>query len=90
MVWIGYNIELAELVYAMFKWFWTIFSLGAPESSKQDYKNNSCTQFAREGAGLWPIYNSYVKERKLFTRKFAQRILNHLGFATSAIKLCFM
>ena len=24
-------------------------------SSKQNYKNNSCTQFAREDVGLWPF-----------------------------------
>ena len=59
---------------------------------KQNYKNNSCTQFAREDVSLWPFYNSYVKKRKLFTTKFSQTILrNHLGFiTTSAIKLCFM
>ena len=28
---------------------------------KQDYKNNSCTQFAREVVGLWSIYNLYKK-----------------------------
>ena len=43
-------------------------------SSKQNYKNNLCTQFAGEDAGLWPFYNSYVKKRKLFTRKFSQTI----------------
>ena len=31
-----------------------------------------------------------LKKRKLFTTKFSQTILrNHLGFTTSAIKLCF-
>ena len=30
-------------------------------SSKQNYKNNSCTQFAREVVRFCPIYNSYVK-----------------------------
>ena len=56
-----------------------------------NYKNNSCTQFARENVGLWIFYNSYVKKLKLFNRKFSQTILrNHLGFTTSAIKLCFM
>ena len=61
-------------------------------SSKQNYKNNSCTQFAREDVDLWPFYNSHVQKRKLFTRKSFQTILkNQLGFiTTSAIKLCFM
>ena len=62
------------------------------ETSKQNYKNNSCTQFAREDVGLWPFYNSYVKKKgKLFTTKFSQAILrNHLGLiTTSEIKLCF-
>ena len=54
-------------------------------------KNNSCTQRARQGVGLRAFYDSYVKERKLLTRKFAQTILrNHLGFTTFAFKLCFM
>ena len=26
-----------------------------------------------EDVGLWPFYNSYVKERTLFTTKFSQR-----------------
>ena len=31
----------------------------------------------------WLFYNSYVKKRKLFTRKFSQTILrNHLGYTT--------
>ena len=56
-----------------------------PSSSKQNYKNNSCTQFAREDVGLWPFYNSYVKKRKLFTRKFSQTILkNQFGFITTS------
>ena len=62
-------------------------------SSKQNYKNNSCTQFARKDVGLWPFYNPYVKKkRELLPRKFSQMIVrNHLGFITaSAIKLCFM
>ena len=59
-------------------------------TSKQNYKNNSCTQFAREDVGLSPFYNSNVKKRQnnCFTTKFSQTILrNHLGFIiTSAIK----
>ena len=35
-----------------------------------------------------PFVLSYMKKRKLFTRKFSQTILrNHLGFTTSAITL---
>ena len=45
----------------------------ASNNPAQNYKNNSCTQFAREDVGLWPFYNSYVKKRKLFTTKFSQR-----------------
>ena len=41
---------------------------------KQNYKNNSRTQFAREDVGLSPFYNSYVKKGKLFTTKFSQTI----------------
>ena len=41
---------------------------GGSRISKPTNKNNSCTQFAREGFGLRPIYNSYVKERKLLTK----------------------
>ena len=61
-------------------------------SSKQNYKNNSCTQFERKDVGLWPFYNPYVKKRELLTGKFSQMIVrNHFGFITaSAIKLCFM
>ena len=32
-------------------------------TSKQSYKNNSCTQFAREDVGLSLFYNSYVKKK---------------------------
>ena len=63
------------------------------KTSRQNYKNNFCTQFAREDVGLWPFYNSYVKKKaNCFTTKFSQAIFrNHLGFiTTSAIKLCFM
>ena len=41
---------------------------GGSRISKPTNKNNSCTQFACEGFGLRPIYNSYVKERKLLTK----------------------
>ena len=63
------------------------------QSSKQNYKNNSCTQFACEDVGLWPFYNSYIKKKSnCVTTKFSQAILrNHLAFiTTSAIKSCFM
>ena len=61
-------------------------------SSKQDYKNNSCTQFARESVGLCPFYNSYPGFVRI-SYKIAQTILkNHIGFTihVSAIKLCFI
>ena len=46
---------------------------GGSRISKPTNKNNSCTQFAREGFGLRPIYNSYVKERKLLTKNLLKR-----------------
>ena len=46
---------------------------GGSRISKPTNKNNSCTQFAREGFGLCPIYNSYVKERKLLTKNLLKR-----------------
>ena len=46
---------------------------GGTRISKPTNKNNSCTQFAREGFGLCPIYNSYVKERKLLTKSLLKR-----------------
>ena len=49
------------------------FPSGGSRISKQTNKNNSCTQFAREGVGRRPIYNSYVKERKLFTKNLLKR-----------------
>ena len=60
----------------------------ALNNSALNYKNNSCTQFAGEDVGLWPFYNSYVKKRKLFTRKIFK--LSNGFITTSAIKLCFM
>ena len=49
------------------------FPSGGSRISKQTNKNNSCTQFAREGVGRRPIYNSYVKERKLLTKNLLKR-----------------
>ena len=49
------------------------FPSGGSRISKQTNKNNSCTQFAREGVGRRPIYNSYVKERKMFTKNLLKR-----------------
>ena len=46
---------------------------GGTRISKPTNKNNSCPQFAREGFGLRPIYNSYVKERKLLTKNLLKR-----------------
>ena len=46
---------------------------GGSRISKPTDKNNSCTQFAREAFGLRPIYNSYVKERKLLTKNLLKR-----------------
>ena len=37
---------------------------------KQDYKNNSCTQFAREVVG--PIYNLYKKNANCLLENFSQ------------------
>ena len=43
--------------------------------TKQDYENNSCTQFAPE------VQNLYIKERIFLQDYFAQTILtNHLHF----------
>ena len=43
---------------------------GGSRISKPTNKNNSCTQFAREGVGLRPIYN---EERKLLTKNLLKR-----------------
>ena len=61
-------------------------------SSKQNYKNNSCTQFARVDVGLWPFDNSYLKKTQIVYYKiFSNDFKKHLGFiTTAAIKLCFM
>ena len=50
-------------------------------SIKQNYKNNSCTQFACEDVGLWHLLQfGRKKEANCFTTKFSQAILrNHLG-----------
>jgi len=48
-------------------------SSGGNRISKPTNKNNPCTQFAREGVGLRPIYNSYAKERKLLTKNLLKR-----------------
>ena len=57
-------------------------------SSKQGYKNNVCTQFAREDVGLSPFYNLCVKERILFTRLLCSNDFNKSPpFLTSAKKI---
>ena len=64
------------------------------KSSKQNHKNNSCTQFAHRMLVFGPLTIPTKKKRKLFTTKLSQTILrNHLGFITTSainIKLCFM
>ena len=42
---------------------------------KQDYKNNSCTQFAREVVGLWPIYSLYKKNVNCLLENLLKRSL---------------
>ena len=43
---------------------------GGSRISKPTNKNNSCTQFEREGVGLRPIYN---EERTLLTKNLLKR-----------------
>ena len=44
------------------------------QSSKHNYKNNSCTQFACDDVGLWPFYNSSLKKRQIvLQRNFLKR-----------------
>ena len=42
---------------------------------KQDYKNNSCTQFALEVVGLWPIYNLFKKNANCLLENLLKRSL---------------